>query len=112
MTGTYSVRAVSAISRRGEGHVRRRGGIAFGESEVLVSTDPNEPGAELVTEEQLDAILHDSNLRDPESKDPTTPGLRAKEVVAQVPSAPQDDDSGEGEEETAVSAPKSRKRKA
>jgi hypothetical protein len=80
--GTYSVRAAAAISRRGEGHARRRAGLVFGESEMLVSTNPKQEGAVRVTEEQLDAILHDSNLRDPESPDSSTPGLRAKEVAA------------------------------
>jgi len=99
-TGTYTVRAVGAITRRGEDHVRRRGGLAFGATEVLVSTDPDVEGAQVVTEEALDAILHDSNLRAPESTDPSAPGLRVK---AQAPPAAaasvEDEEEHEAEEE-------------
>jgi len=93
-TGTYTVRAVGAITRRGEGHVRRRGGLAFGQTDVLVSTDPEVEGAQVVTEAGLDAILHDSNLRDKASTDPSAPGLRVKAAGAPAPVAVEE----EGEE--------------
>lgn len=86
-TGTYSVRAAAAISRRGESHVRRRAGIAFGSEETMVSTDRDEAGAVHVTEEQLAAILDDSNLRAPDSPEHTEPGLRAKAVALPAPPA-------------------------
>jgi len=97
-TGTYTVRAAGAITRRGEGRVRRRGGLVFGQTDVLVSTESGVEGALVVTEKALDAILHDSNLRDKESTDPSTPGLRVKAVDAPKPAA-EDEGEPEGEPE-------------
>jgi hypothetical protein len=79
MHSVYSVRAAAAIIRRGSTHTRRRAGLAFGAEDRLVSTG-SFPGVEKVDKKQLAAILHDSNLRDPKDLDPSTPGLRVKEV--------------------------------
>lgn len=98
-TGTYSVRAAASIVRRGPGHVRRRASLVFGEEEIVISTDPNEVDATLVTEAQLDAILRDSNLCDgPET---ATPGLRVKDLAPEPePEAAAEETTEAGHSET------------
>lgn len=90
----YSVRASGAILRRGAGNFRRRAGLTFGESEQLVSAGEY-PGVQQLEQEQIDAILHDSNLRDAESTDPATAGLRVK--LAEAPDMPATEEPEEAE---------------
>ena len=91
-TGTYSVKAQAHIKRRGEPIVRRRAGIAFGSEETIVTTAEGGEGL-LITEDQLDVILHDSNLREAQSKDASRPGLRVKNLEPA---------SGQGEEASPI----------
>lgn len=96
-TGTYAVRAAVHIVRRGLPLTRRRAGIPFAAEETLISTDPNEEGATIVTEAQLAAILDDSNLRPADSTNKAEPGLRAKPLRAAPPAAPTSDEGESGE---------------
>lgn len=63
---TYTVRAGRAIAKRGVGHVRRRGGMAFG-SDPVTFTDADllatHGGDEAKADAALKAILGDPHLR-------------------------------------------------
>lgn len=111
---TYAVRAAADITRRGPGHTRRRAGLVFGESETLISTEPGTGGLS-VTPEQLRAILQDSNLRQDDAGDSSTPGLRVKlvaERAAAVAGAEPETGAAAGEEPVPLRRSPGRPRKA
>jgi hypothetical protein len=116
---TYSVRVAASIAKRGEGATRRRAGLTFGAEPILVSTAEGIEGAAVVTEDQLVAILEDSNLRPGDAPYPE-PGLRVKEVGQPalqgvehpVKDAPEDDEEGEEDHEKPVERRPGRPRRA